>query len=184
MKKILIITATLLFMATVSYSQNLRNNKFNLPVVENEIAFFTIDTVRNLTKSDFYEFTKDWFNQTFSSVTYKTDNTLPNNKAGVLVGIVTFKIDDQNIKAPLHYTAKVTVKFINGIANVKLHNLAYTTSDGKSKYPTDVTNEVKQQILAKADELYPNTWNSLKDFANDLLQNFVDFMYDKNMEKL
>ena len=184
MKKLFLIAIAFLSIQ-YSFAQNLRNNKFDLPVVENEIAFFTVDSVPNLTKADFDEFSKDWFLQTFTTVKY-TANNQPgnNNKAGVLAGNVTFKIDDPNIKSPLNYTARVTVKFINGVATMKLHALSYTTADSKSKNATNVTYEVKQQMLAKTDALYPGTWDSLKKYANELLQNFVDFMYDKNIEKL
>lgn len=183
MKKLFIASLALLSIQ-FSFAQNLRNNKFGLPVVENEIAFFTIDSVPNLTKADFDEFSKDWFRQTFSSVKYQTGNQSDRNKTGVLTGNVSFKIDDPNIKSPLSYTATVTVKFINGIASMKLHRLYYTTADSKSKNATGVTYEVKQQMLAKTDALYPYTWDSLRKYANELMQNFVDFMYDKNMEKL
>lgn len=183
MKKILL-AAIILFSVQLCIAQNLRNNQFGLPVVENEIAFFTIDSVPNLTKADFNEYSKDWFDQTFDNVKYITTNTPNVNKAGVLIGDVSFKIDDPNIKEPVNYTAKVTVKFINGIASMKLHGLKYTLPNSKSKDATNVTYEVKQQMRAKADTLYPDTWDALKKYANDLLQNFVDFMYDKNMEKL
>lgn len=183
MKKLFIVAIALLSVK-LSVAQNLRNNKFGLPVMENEIAFFTIDSVPNLTKADFDEFSKDWFQQTFNSVEYEANSRSDRNKAGLLVGDVSFKVDDPDIKAPLNYTARVTVKFINGVATMKLHGLYYRTADSKSKNATGVTYEVKQQMLAKTDGLYPETWDSLKKYANELLQNFVDFMYDKNMEKL
>lgn len=183
MKKLLVIAVAFLLIKFCA-AQNLRNNKFGLPVVENEIAFFTIDSVPNLTKADFNEFSKDWFEQTFNSVKYETGKQPDRNKPGELIGDVSFRIDDPNIKAPLNYTARVTVKFINGVASMKLHGLYYATEGSRSKNAAGVTYEVKQQMLAKTDDLYPATWDSLKKYANELLQNFVDFMYDKNMEKL
>ncbi|HEY0298301.1 MAG TPA: hypothetical protein VGB84_03700 [Arachidicoccus sp.] len=179
MKQITAVVA-LLFTIQFSFAQNLRNNKFDLPVVENEIAFFELDSVPNLTQADFYQFGKDWFEQTYSVNKFSADN----KKTGDLSGSVTFKIDDQNVKAPLNYSAKVTLKFINGVASIKLHGLKYISADTKSKSSVNVTYEVKQQMLAKTDELYPDSWNSLKSYANDLMQNFADFISDKNMEKL
>ncbi|ANI90144.1 hypothetical protein A9P82_13125 [Arachidicoccus ginsenosidimutans] len=178
MKKITGIAAFLLS-AQLSFSQNLRNNKFDLPVVENEIAFLQFDTLPKLTKNDFYAYGKEWLAQTFNVNKFDIDN----KQAGELESYIRFKIDDANIKEPLNYTAKVSLKFIDGIIRFKFHDLKYTTEDNR-KEVVDINYRVQQQMRARTDALYPDTWNSLKDYSTGLLENFKDFMEDKSGEKL
>jgi|GEM_PF-1845487 len=179
MRKIVGLIVILFMGVSLHAQQNIRNNKFGLPVLENEIAFLRFDTVKNVSQTDFYNYSKDWFEQTFNLIKLNVDD----KKNSELAGDISFKIDDENNRAPLYYTGTVSLKFINGVARFKLHHLKYSASDN-SKSSADVTYQVQQQVRTKFDVLYPDTWNSLKDYAAELYLNYENFIADKEIEKL
>lgn len=159
-------------------AQFIRGNEFHLPVVANEIAFLQLDTAKTLNQEDFYTLTKQWLHQNYDVSKYKLDDP----KKGHLTAEVHFKIDDQHIAEPLYYNALVTIDFKNEVIRFKLHQLNYEKGvpKGKAKSKTgnfvDVTAQVKDQVRAGTDKLYPHTWDSLNDYGQSLLGSFSQYI--------
>jgi hypothetical protein len=179
MRKIAGLIVVLFIAASLHAQQNIRDNKFGLPILENEIAFLRFDTVKSVSQTEFYNYSKDWLTQTFNLEKLSVED----KKNSEMEGDISFKIDDANATTPLFYTAKISLKFINGVARFKLHHLHYSASEN-SKNSTDLTYQVEQQVRTRFDVLYPDTWNSLKDYFAQLYLNFQNYIEDKEAQKM
>ena len=149
-----------------SYSQNIRNNKFHIPINSNEVSFLQLDSLPNVSSEVLGRYTKDWLAQTYNvRKSLKIDKQKRKIEA-----LISFKIDDNNIKEPLHYTAIISVDYKDGVARINLHNLNYTIGEEHNKKTVNVTYQIKEAVRAHTDELYPNTWDSLKKYGYQLLK--------------
>lgn len=153
---------------TKANAQFIQDNHFQLPVVGNEVVFVQLDTAANVLQEDFSSISKSWLAQTFGVQKYVADDP----DAGHLQATVHFKIDDQQIPEPLHYTALATIDYKDQVIRLTLHQLTYETGAGKGRKMVVVTDRVKDQVRSKADQVYPHIWDSLNEYGQRLLSNF------------
>ena len=181
MKRILVLFAVALtgfLYPAAAHAQFIRDNAFHLPMIGGEVTFIQNDTVTGLASDQFLPIAKSWVQQNYPGAKFTKEAA----KDNTLQASVSFKIDDQHIQAPLYYRGTLHIHWKDEVIQVKLDDLSYTPGHpkGKSKKNTGSTNvsfQVKQQVLAGTDQRYPHTWDSLQEYANALLQDFK-----KNLE--
>lgn len=186
--KCLFVLSGILMISTLSIfpakAQFIRGNAFELPVVGGEIAFQQLDTAASFLQEDYYGLAKNWLEQTFQTRKYQLDDP----EKGQLNAEVHFKIDDQQIPQPLYYTALISFDFKDQVIRLNLHQLTFDKSaaKGKSKRDnrTDVTYQVKEQVRAGTDTMYPHTWDSLKNYGQGLLAEFRQYVAEASTQKL
>lgn len=164
---------------TAVFSQNIRDNHFGLPVFGDEVAFVRTDSVAGAGMQELYQYSRLWLEKNFNVRKLAEED----KKKGFLSAIVQFKIDDANIKDPLYYTAAISINYKEEKVRINLHKLSYTVGSGKSKKAVEVTYQVKGQVRAQTDRLYPFIWDSLKDYAAGLLSSYHSFVEEKAAEK-
>lgn len=176
MKRIFVfIAVTMMGIAVMptANAQFIRENAFQLPLINGEVAFVQNDTIEALYADDFYPIVKAWVDQNYPDAKYSKDK----NDDFQLEAVVHFKIDDQYIHAPLYYEGTLHLKWKDEVIQIKLDGLNYTPGrlNGKSNKRSGATNvsfKVKQQVLSGADKSYPHTWDSLNDYAAAMLDDF------------
>lgn len=157
---------------TKANAQFIQDNQFQLPILGNEVVFVQLDTAANVLQEDFAPISKSWLSQTFGVNKYLVDDP----DAGHLQATVHFKIDDQQIREPLYYTALASIDFKDQVIRFKLHQLTYEIGEGKGRQEVVVTDRVKDQVRSRADQLYPHIWDSLNQYGQGLLSNFNLFI--------
>ena len=169
-------------------AQFIHGNAYELPVIAGEVTFMQNDTAQALYADDFYPIAKAWISQNYPDARFEKDKK---DKSGndQLVVTVRFKIDDQHLQAPLYYQGTLHLKWKDQVIQIKLDRLSYTTGQPKGKVKkntgvTDVSFQVKQQVLSGADKLYPHTWDSLNEYGQAMLDDFSRYIQSSAREIL
>jgi len=181
MKRIIVFFAVSLFLfpatATV-HAQFIRENAFRLPMIAGEVSFLRNDTATALYADDFNALAKAWVTRNFPAAKVSNEKKQGSDQ---LEALVNFKIDDPYQQAPLYYQGTLHLKWKDQVIQIKLGELSYTPGHpkGKAKKNTGVTNvsfQVKQQVLSGADKLYPHAWDSLNAYGDALLDDFSKYI--------
>lgn len=181
MKRIIVffaVSLSLLMATATAHAQFIRENAFRLPIIAGEVTFIQNDTASALYADDFYPIAKTWITQNFPTAKFAHEKNQGDDQ---LETSISFKIDDQHRQAPLYYQGTLHLKWKDQVIQIKLDELSYTPGHpkGKSKKNAGVTNvsfQVKQQVLSGADKLYPHTWDSLNEYGAALLEDFSHYI--------